>query len=164
MVDVVVDDEAPTVVAWGEANPGVTAPSLGVLTGDGAFGAGVSTAPNKDFAAGVLEVADASFVVSVVVDAPPKLNPPIAGAGVAEASFFSSVVVVVPAVDVAPPKENPPAAAGGLIASVFVSDGAATFAPPKLKPPPDGAATFDSSADLGAPNDIPPVDFRCVAY
>lgn len=91
-------------LAAGVARPGVAAVSAGVLTGEGAFGAGVSTPPNEnpDLAPGVV-VAGAgaadveSFAASLV--APPKLNPPdAAGAAVDSAGLGAA----------APPNENPP--------------------------------------------------------
>ena len=96
--------------------PGVAKPGLaagvesfaGVLTGEGALGAGVSRPPNEkpDFAAGVVVAA--------------------AGVAVDDESLDASFVVVPP------PKLNPPAAAGVAVVS---SAGLEVAAPPNVKPP-----------------------------
>lgn len=87
--------------AAGVVGPGLAAGVevlAGVLTGDGALGAGVSVPPKEKppvLAAGVAdaESLDASFA------APPKLNPPAAGAAAVSAGLGA---------DDAPPNEKPP--------------------------------------------------------
>ena len=86
-------------LAPGVVKPGFVAGvelSAGVLTGDGALGAGVSPPPNEnpDFAAGVVEL-----VVSFEAVASPKLNPPAGAGAVAVVAGFGAA---------APPNENPP--------------------------------------------------------
>jgi hypothetical protein len=96
-----------SVVALGDVKPGVAAVFVGVLTGDGALGAGVSTPPNEkpDLAAGVVVVGagvedDAeSLDASLVVVAPPKLNPPPGAEGAADSDGFDAAV---------PPNAKPP--------------------------------------------------------
>lgn len=97
-----------SVVALGDAKAGVAVVSVGVLTGDGALGAGVSTPPKEkpDFAAGVVVVGagvedDAeSLCPSLVVVVPPKVNPPPGAEGAADSVGFDAA---------APENAKPPA-------------------------------------------------------
>lgn len=74
--------------------------AAGVLTGEGALGAGVSTFPNEnpDFAAGVVVAGTGVVAVESFAAGAPKLNPP-AAAGLAASVGLGAA---------APPNEKPP--------------------------------------------------------
>lgn len=88
--------------AAGVVGPGLVAGVevlAGVLTGDGALGAGVSVPPNEKPPVLAAGVADAESLDDASFAAPPKLNPPAAGATAVSAGLGA---------DDAPPNEKPP--------------------------------------------------------